>query len=60
MERGHLLLFKYRARPHRHIRFMYGRVRDRHPVRIVIWLARLAFWANNAPLGGSIAVRAYN
>jgi hypothetical protein len=28
-ERGHLLLFKYRAGPHRHTRFMYGRVQPR-------------------------------
>src|SRR5271163_4302586 len=49
-ERGHLLLFKYRARPHRHIRSMYGRVQPRHPVQTVVWLAKHAFWADYRPL----------
>ena len=34
IERGHLLLFKYRAGPHRHVRFMYGRVQPRQPSRL--------------------------
>ena len=47
-----LLLFKYRARPHRHIRFMYGRVQPRHPIQIVFWPAKHAFWADG-PLGSN-------
>jgi hypothetical protein len=37
------LRFKPRARPHRHIRFMVGRVQPRHPVQMVIRLRKHAF-----------------
>src|ERR1700746_332736 len=47
-----LLLFKYRARLHRDIRFMYGRVQPRRPIQIVFWPENHAFWADG-PLGSN-------
>src|ERR1700728_262108 len=51
IERGHLLLFKYKAGSHRHVPFTVRTGAAPTPVKIVIRLAKHGFWPNHRQPG---------